>query len=136
VFCAAGFVGIETFSYTVQNTSLTATVTVNVTVGSCDGSSCTVGDCNDTTGAPAAAAATAALAAGLFANTSRMPRLSHRAHPFSLQTFFLHMIGSSSQRGYADGGKFGTTQAVCDTAWGPLQTICSPQNKQQALLRS
>jgi hypothetical protein len=65
VACAAGFVGIDTFSYTVANTTLkanTATVTVNVTVGSCEGSSCTVGTCNVTTGAHAAAAAAAAAA--------------------------------------------------------------------------
>jgi hypothetical protein len=77
VFCAAGFVGIETFSYTVQNTSLTAVVTVNVSVGSCEGSSCSVGTCNMTTGdyaAAAAAAAPAAPAAGLFTCTIRMSR--------------------------------------------------------------
>ncbi|WIA39387.1 hypothetical protein OEZ86_005491 [Tetradesmus obliquus] len=47
---AAGFVGIDTFTYTTQGSTQPATVTVNVTVGSCDSNSCTLGACNVTTG--------------------------------------------------------------------------------------
>jgi hypothetical protein len=46
----AGFVGIDTFTYITQGGLQPATVTVNVTVASCDSNSCTLGVCNVTTG--------------------------------------------------------------------------------------
>lgn len=46
----AGFIGVDTFTYTTRGSTQPATVTVNVTVGSCDSNSCTLGACNLTTG--------------------------------------------------------------------------------------